>query len=63
MYHVHTFNYKSFFKNHDGSHLVFSRWPKTNSVHPISEIRFYFKFEVDWWTGSKDIAFDGSHLD
>ena len=34
--------------NHDGCHLVFSRWPKINGICPLGDVRFYFKFEVDW---------------
>ena len=43
---IHKFN---------GSHLVFSRWPKVNNVRPLDNMKI--KFEVDWGNGSKEIAF------
>ena len=29
-------------------HLVFSRWPKINSVRPLDNMKINFKFEVEW---------------
>ena len=43
------------FHKFDGSHLVFSRWPKVNNVRPLDNMKI--KFEVDWGNGSKEIAF------
>ena len=48
---VHSIHFHKF----DGSHLVFSRWPKVNIVHPLDDMKT--KFEVDWGNGSKEIAF------
>ena len=41
---VHSIHLKKF----NGSHLVFSRWPKINSVRPLDNMKINFKFEVDW---------------
>ena len=30
--------------------LVFSRWLKINSVHPLDNMKTIFKFEVNWGT-------------
>ena len=58
----------------DGGHLGFCRGPKINSVRLIGGMTSKFKFEVNWLSGSKEIAFtrgvysihikkiDGSHL-
>ena len=43
------------FYNFNGSHLVFSGWPKVNNVRPLDNMKT--KFEVDWGNGSKEIAF------
>ena len=70
---VHSIHFKKF----DGGHLVFSRWPKMYSVCLLDNMNTNFKFEVNWGSGSKDIAFtsiyylllhifqkaDGGHLD
>ena len=48
---VHSIHFHKF----DGSHLVFSRWPKVNKVRPLDNMKT--KFEVDWGNGSKEIAF------
>ena len=40
-----------------GNFLIFSRFPKINTIHPLSDMKINFKFEVDWWNGSKDISF------
>ena len=45
---VHSIHFHKF----DGSHPVFSRWPKVNNVCPLDNMKI--KFEVD---GSKEIAF------
>ena len=41
----------------DGGHLGFYRGPKINSVCPMGGMPSKIKFEVDWLSGSKDIAF------
>ena len=48
---VHSIHFHKF----DGSHLLFSKWPKVNNVRSLDNIKT--KFEVDWGNGSKDIAF------
>ena len=48
---VHSIHFHKF----DGSHLVFSRWPKVNNVRPLDNMKT--KFKVDWGNGSKDTAF------
>ena len=44
-------------KKFDGGHLGFRTWPKINSIRPLGGMTSYTKFEVDWLSGSKDIAF------
>ena len=66
--------YSIHIKKLDGGHLSFCRWPKINIVHSLGGMTSLTKFEVDWLSGSKDIAFtrcvysihiknsDGGHL-
>ena len=61
-------------KKFNRSHLSFCTWPKINSVRPLDGMTSKTKFEFDWLSGSKDIAFtrgvnsihikkfDGGHL-
>ena len=48
-------------KKFNGGHLVFSRWPKINSVCPPNNMKTNLKFEVDWGNGFKDIAFTSTY--
>ena len=41
----------------DGGHLGFCRGPKINSIRPMGGMTSKIKFEVDWLSGFKDIAF------
>ena len=66
--------YSIYIKKFDGGHLCFCTWPKINSVRSLGGMTSLTKFEVDWLSGSKDIAFtrgvysihikkfDGGHL-
>ena len=49
--------YSIHIKKFKGGHLSFCTWPKINSVRPIGVMTSKIKFEVDWLSGSKDIAF------
>ena len=47
---VHSIHFHKF----DGSHLVFSRWPKVNNVHLLDNMKT--KFEVDWGNGVRPLV-------